>query len=648
MNYTADHRLAIVVVNYASSDLVEANIARTAREDDLVVVVDNFTTSAEAARVKQLCERLRWEAVLVPVNAGFGEGVNLGVERAVEQGATELLIINPDASLPAAGVEKLHQAVIADPRALVGPLITTSAGQSWSSGTTDLRLVDGTMRSTRRRGPGDEVGRDVLPWLTGACLAASVDLWRRAGGFDPDYFLYWEDADLARRIVAAGGHLETATEVTAVHDEGQTHRKRERTRAKSTTYYRYNIRNRFVYAAKWLNHTDRARWVLRTPTAVRDVLLQGGRRQLLKPEPWEAAIRGVVGGVLRSRQVRRSSAARHTPHEVRVLPSFGRPRPTTNPYIVMLGDALDQTEGVDLLRFSWRRALFDDYDVVHFHWPEALFAARSSARGVAKRVAFAAWLVRITVRRTAVVRTVHNLKLPSGISIVDRLLLQAVNSMTTLRITINEATDLPPNQPSVLIPHGHYQNWYAQYPTCEPIDGRIAFVGLVRRYKGVPELLDAFEAIHRSDLSLEIAGSPSSDELADLVRSASREDPRITANLTYLDDAAYVAAITAAQLVVLPYEFMHNSGSVLAALSLGRPVLVPDDPANLALVDEIGPEWVMTYHRPLTPEHLDTARDAAAHLVAGEARPDLERRGWELTGAAHRRAYCLARAVMSR
>jgi GT2 family glycosyltransferase len=39
-------------------------------------------------------------------------------------------------------------------------------------------------------------------WLTGACLAVSKQVWQATGGFDPDYFLYWEDVDYSQRAKA--------------------------------------------------------------------------------------------------------------------------------------------------------------------------------------------------------------------------------------------------------------------------------------------------------------------------------------------------------------------------------------------------------------------------------------------------------------
>ena len=99
---------------------------------------------------------------------------------------------------------------------------------------------------------------------------------------------------------------------------------------------------------------------------------------------------------------------------IRVLQTFGEPRATTNPYIVMLRTALIEEPTVEHIPFSWRTALTGNYDVLHVHWPDALLAGRHWWTRSGKRVGFAGLIVRTRVRRVATVRTVHNVTPPSG------------------------------------------------------------------------------------------------------------------------------------------------------------------------------------------------------------------------------------------
>lgn len=331
---------------------------------------------------------------------------------------------------------------------------------------------------------------------------------------------------------------------------------------------------------------------------------------------------------------------------IRVIESFALPRPTTNPYITMLGESLEQTPGVDLLRFSWKGALLAKYEVFHFHWPEALLDGRTWYKRRGKDLAFFLLLLRIRLNRIAVVRTVHNLDLPQGLPFIRRQLVGLCNEMTTLRIAINPATPEEPGIAQHLIPHGHYRDWFATMPRHDQIPGRIAFAGLIRRYKGVENLVRCFKQTedNHAELSLSIIGKPSSPELAETIQGAASADDRICFSFGYVAEEALVAAITEAELVVLPYQFMHNSGSALAALSLHRPVLVPRNEANELLSREVGPAWVYLYDGELSADDL-TSSLMKLRSSPPPSMPDLSERDWSAAGRNHRQAFVEARRI---
>ncbi len=286
----SDHRLrlAVIVVNYGSHELLEENL-RPVGESELapiVVVVDNPTTTAERRAVTAQAATNGWTLVEPAVNLGFGAGMNAGVERAVELGADTFLLLNPDATIDVASVEVLLARVVDQPMTLVAPVVIRPDGEIWSAGV-DLHLDSGQMRGRSRRQPGAR----VMFWLSGACLMVSRTLWERLDGFADGYFLYWEDVDLSRRVIDAGGTLSVEPGARAVHSQGGT-QEVGHGRGRSATYYYYNTRNRLLYAARHLDSRDRRRWARSAAAAGWEILMRGGRRQLLRP-------RGPVGAVLR-------------------------------------------------------------------------------------------------------------------------------------------------------------------------------------------------------------------------------------------------------------------------------------------------------------------------------------------------------------
>jgi beta-1,4-mannosyltransferase len=329
-----------------------------------------------------------------------------------------------------------------------------------------------------------------------------------------------------------------------------------------------------------------------------------------------------------------------------VQQSFPRPRPTTNPYIVMLGNSLQATEGVELRYFSWRSALLGRYDVFHVHWPEILVAGRTPARALARQLLTLLLLLKLCAFRTPIVRTLHNLHRPEGISRRENAILALVERQTRLVILLNTSTAAPAGVASEVVLHGHYRDWFAAHPTFPAQRGRLGYFGLIRRYKGVDRLLRAFATLP-GDYSLVVAGRPSSPELADTLAELAAADPRVELKLAYLTDEELVQVASMAELVVLPYREMHNSGGALTALSLDRPVLVPDNEVNRRLGEEVGPGWVRTYSGELSAEQLAQTL-AALQAEPRSERPDLSAREWDAAGAQHLTAYRRAVALARR
>lgn len=328
------------------------------------------------------------------------------------------------------------------------------------------------------------------------------------------------------------------------------------------------------------------------------------------------------------------------------MQSFGAPRPTSNPYVHMLDAALATTPGLEHRRFNRREALFGRLDAIQFHWPETLFGSGTGAKSLARRAYAMALRARLSLGRVAVVRTVHNVELPKDVSPWQRRYLEWVERRTDHRIVLNELTELPAGAASSLIPHGHYRDWFADVEKAAAAADTLGFVGLVRRYKGVEDLIRVFRetADAAPDLRLRIAGNPTSAGIADEVRAGAAADRRIELDLRYLSEPDFARAVMGSSGIVLPYRFMHNSGTVLAALSLDRPVLVPRTAVNEQLAAEVGEGWITLFDGDLTASDLLSFAEAIRTPRSG--RPDLSARDWDNAGVAHREAF--ARAVAHR
>jgi glycosyltransferase involved in cell wall biosynthesis len=115
-----------------------------------------------------------------------------------------------------------------------------------------------------------------------------------------------------------------------------------------------------------------------------------------------------------------------------------------------------------------------------------------------------------------------------------------------------------------------------------------------------------------SGARLLIAGRPETEDLAREIVECAGEDPRVLLRLAVLPEEDVPAVIGAADLVALPYDELLNSGAALLALSLDRPVLVPDRGAMADLRLLVGADWVHLFSGALTPERLERALTVAA------------------------------------
>jgi N-acetylglucosaminyl-diphospho-decaprenol L-rhamnosyltransferase len=293
-------RLALVIVNYGSSALLAANLVESGLRAvvDRVVVVDNPSSDAETRRIRELCTDHGWDLVALPANVGFGAGVNAGAIRARELGCTVMLVLNPDATIDAASVRTLMRASRAEPTALVGPRILRGDGSTWFAGA----VLDTRRGTTRRARNGELVGDRT--WQTGACFVAPLEMWHAVGGFDDDYFMYWEDIDLSWRWREAGGRLVFHPDATAVHDAGGT----QPGTGKSPLYVYYNCRNRLLFARKRLASRSGRRWWRGSIAYAWTVATRGSRRMLARhPLLIWSAVRGTFAGAFGRSAPRRTA-----------------------------------------------------------------------------------------------------------------------------------------------------------------------------------------------------------------------------------------------------------------------------------------------------------------------------------------------------
>ena len=197
------------------------------------VIVDN---GPPGALPSDLAERIAPDnsagVTVVPYqgNRGFGVGCNAGVDEA--PGTPFVLLVNPDAEITADMVEELLATFAANPRlGIASPQLLDHTGAPIeSAGTfpTVLGLALGKFhRPTHVRQqqatPGTFLPKRTyrpVDWVSGAVMMVRREVWHATGGFDPAYFLYYEDIDLCLRARQAGWEVGVVPQATAIHESG--------------------------------------------------------------------------------------------------------------------------------------------------------------------------------------------------------------------------------------------------------------------------------------------------------------------------------------------------------------------------------------------------------------------------------------------
>ncbi len=206
--------VGVVVVTYSPGDTLDRfldTLEKATTRRYAVVLADNGSTDGAPERAA-----LRTGVTLLRTggNVGYGRAVNLAIPEAP---GGWVLVANPDVGWEPASLDGLLDAVERWPRAgTLGPAILSPDGSLYPSARSLPSLGRGighavfgwwwpsnpwTAAYRRERGAPTE---GPVGWLSGSCLLVRREAFHAVSGFDPAYFMYFEDLDLCERIGAAG------------------------------------------------------------------------------------------------------------------------------------------------------------------------------------------------------------------------------------------------------------------------------------------------------------------------------------------------------------------------------------------------------------------------------------------------------------
>lgn len=225
--------VSVIIVNYHTSELVTdclRSLYAQCRGVELeVIVVDNASEPGLQRKFDTLFPGLGVKCLQLDENVGFGRANNAGAEIA---SGRNLFFLNPDTILVNDAVSILSGYLDSHP----------------DTGAVGGNLYDEEMNpvlSFRRRYPGirwelnellhnwpdrlrygdnrrfNHTGQPMqVAYITGADLMIPASLFHSIGGFSPEFFMYFEEIDLCKRIADAGYSMVSVPYARIQHLEG--------------------------------------------------------------------------------------------------------------------------------------------------------------------------------------------------------------------------------------------------------------------------------------------------------------------------------------------------------------------------------------------------------------------------------------------
>lgn len=280
-------RVSVIIVNFnagdALRDCLESVRVDLEHEEWNAIVVDNASHDGSVDRISSWSPRLT--IIRNGVNRGFGAAVN----QAARLGGGPLIwLLNPDCRAEPGAFHRLAQALEAHPdAAIAAPQLLNEDGTVQESARGDpsaatglfgrhglfTRFAPRSNAARRNLRAADLVASAAEPypaidWAMGASLLIRRDLFERVGGFDERFFLYWEDADLCKRLRTLGYTVRYVPSARVVHVGGHSSRTAKRLAVhafhrSAYLYYATHVVRSPWHPARWFAKaalTARAYW----------------------------------------------------------------------------------------------------------------------------------------------------------------------------------------------------------------------------------------------------------------------------------------------------------------------------------------------------------------------------------------------------
>lgn len=216
--------LSVAIVSYNSCDLLRDCLASMETEPwDQVIVVDNVSSDGSDEMVMK---DFPWAKLIKSQkNHGYGEAANIAIAAC---SSNYVLLLNSDTLLQPGTLQALSDYLDQHPQAaIVGPSLVNPDGTRQASCFPFPTPLQTLLRETSlskiwpdNLSNGLPDSARAVPWVLGAALAIRRAAFDAVGGFDPSFFMYFEEVDLCYRLNRAGWQIHFTPAATVTHIGG--------------------------------------------------------------------------------------------------------------------------------------------------------------------------------------------------------------------------------------------------------------------------------------------------------------------------------------------------------------------------------------------------------------------------------------------
>jgi len=212
--------VSVILVNYGQWELTKKCIESLDRSrfvDIRITLIDNCSPGPVPSWVTRRSD-IRFRRM--EENTGFAGGNNAGFRISLDDEAEYTFFLNNDAEVLPETVGNLAGYLKGNARTgITAPAIywKSDPEKLWGAGG---EFVKWKMRYEQVDIPVRNYSHDdgiEVDFVSGCALMVRTDLFSRIGGFREDFFMYYEDADLCRKVVEKGYSIEVIPSETVLH-----------------------------------------------------------------------------------------------------------------------------------------------------------------------------------------------------------------------------------------------------------------------------------------------------------------------------------------------------------------------------------------------------------------------------------------------